>query len=182
MTTLKQLHLVLKKQWFEEIALGRKSEEYRELKPYWEKRLLDYAGIKRDYKMLAFRRFLTGRSVDPLDYPRGFTHVTFRLGYHKDAPRMTFELESITIGKGKEEWGAKPDTPYFIIKMGKRIDMDSAITPADLKALGCGECDGSCFSDKGKPFVEEAALAWNYGDRSDEKGCFQCFKKLKNFK
>jgi hypothetical protein len=32
---------------------------------------------------------------------------------------MTFELEKITIGKGKPEWGA-PDEDVFIIKLGKR--------------------------------------------------------------
>ena len=34
---------------------------------------------------------------------------------------MTFEIESITIGKGKPEWGA-PTEDVFIIKLGKRND------------------------------------------------------------
>lgn len=72
--TTKILDLVLKGKWYDMIASGQKTEEYREIKPYWEKRLLDYEAIKRDYEMLMFRRFLVGKGVDPLDYPRGFTH------------------------------------------------------------------------------------------------------------
>lgn len=48
------------------------------------------------------------------------SHVTFQLGYQTNAPRMTFEIESISIGKGNPAWGA-PDNEVFIIKLGKRI-------------------------------------------------------------
>ena len=89
----KTLTLSLKKKWFDMIASGEKTEEYR--------------AIKRDYEMLVFRRFLVGKGVDPLAYPRGFTHVRFHLGYTKIT--MTFEIDSITFGKGKEEWGAGGD-------------------------------------------------------------------------
>lgn len=34
------LHLPLKKGWYEMIESGVKTEEYREIKPYWAKRLL----------------------------------------------------------------------------------------------------------------------------------------------
>lgn len=34
------LHLTLKKKWFDLILSGKKTEEYREIKPYWEKRLM----------------------------------------------------------------------------------------------------------------------------------------------
>jgi hypothetical protein len=33
---------------------------------------------------------------------------------------MTYEIQSITIGKGKREWGA-PEEDVFIIKLGKRL-------------------------------------------------------------
>lgn len=35
----KTLHLVLKGVWYDKIASGEKTVEYRECKPYWEKRL-----------------------------------------------------------------------------------------------------------------------------------------------
>ena len=36
---MKTLHLTLKRQYFEAILAGTKREEYREIKPYWRKRL-----------------------------------------------------------------------------------------------------------------------------------------------
>lgn len=35
----KILHLVLKSKWYDKIVRGEKTSEYRECKPYWEKRL-----------------------------------------------------------------------------------------------------------------------------------------------
>lgn len=43
----KILHLTLKKKWFDLIAQEKKTIEFRELKPYWEKRLVK--GIKKWY-------------------------------------------------------------------------------------------------------------------------------------
>ena len=49
---MKILHLILKKRWYDMIASGEKTEEYREIKPYWSNRLF-----------------------------KGYTHVCFHLGY-----------------------------------------------------------------------------------------------------
>lgn len=87
----KVLYLPLKKEWYEMIESGVKTEEYREGKMYWCKRL-------------------TGK---------GYTHIRFSYGYTKRT--MTYELERITIGKGRKEWGA-PDNDVFIIKLGERIE------------------------------------------------------------
>lgn len=38
---------------------------------------------------------------------------------------MTFEIESISIGKGKQEWGA-PKEEVFIIKLGKVVALEIA--------------------------------------------------------
>ena len=120
---MKTLKLVLKKKWFDMIASGEKKEEYREIKPFWEKRLIDYKGLVRDFKEIAAKRVILGIYTDPCkEYPRGFEAVTFYLGYAKDRPAMTFEVESIQFGKGKPEWGAEPGKDYFVIKLGDRID------------------------------------------------------------
>lgn len=116
---MKTLHLPLKAKWYEMIESGEKTEEYREIKPYWEKRLVDYKAVVEDYKRLVFRRYVLGAHNDICgEYPRGYTHVKFSYGYTKRT--MTFEIESITIGKGKPEWGA-PAEEVFIIKLGNRI-------------------------------------------------------------
>lgn len=36
---VRTLHLTLKKQWFDEIASGKKDEEYRDAKRYWARRI-----------------------------------------------------------------------------------------------------------------------------------------------
>lgn len=59
------LDLVLKGHWYDLIKSGRKTYEYREIKPYWTKRL----------------------------FSRAYTHVRFRRGYTKES--MVFELVSI---------------------------------------------------------------------------------------
>ena len=125
---MKILHLPLKKQWYEMIENGIKTEEYREIKPYWVKRLLKvidlhhthYESIdnecvefyinnvdlmKRDFRLGGFQQ-------------TGYTHVKFSYGYTKKT--MMFEIACITIGKGKSEWGA-PNEDVFIIKLGERL-------------------------------------------------------------
>lgn len=127
----KTLHLPLKKEWYEMIESGVKTEEYREIKPYWVKRLLKTIDmhhnhyedvdnecaqfytenkdlLKEDFKLGGFQQ-------------KGYTHVKFSYGYTKRT--MTFEIESIRIGKGNPEWGA-PNEDVFIIKLGKRIVRD----------------------------------------------------------
>ncbi len=61
---MKILHLTLKKKWFDLIASGEKTEEYREAKPYWTKRL----ETKFDYKK--------------------FDQIHFKNGYGKKVPFM----------------------------------------------------------------------------------------------
>ena len=104
----KTLHLVLKRKWYDMIDSGIKTEEYREIKPYWEKRLLDYKSLS---------------DIDdaPHHFPRGYKKVVFCLGYQRNAPSMAFEVRDICFGKGKPEWGAPTDKEVFIIKLGKRI-------------------------------------------------------------
>lgn len=83
------LYLTLKKQWFDMILSGEKKEEYRAIKPYWEKRLLN-----KEYDI-----------------------VNFRNGYGKSAPQFTAKIKNIRIKEGKEEWGAVPREKYFVIEL-----------------------------------------------------------------
>ena len=41
---IKMLIFNLKKEWFEKIKSGEKTHEYREVKPYWERRLENNVG------------------------------------------------------------------------------------------------------------------------------------------
>ena len=65
----KILHLTLMKRWFDEIASGQKKIEYRDKKPYWEKRL-------------------EGKVFD---------EIHFKNGYAKDAPFMRVEWKGCVL-------------------------------------------------------------------------------------
>ncbi len=88
------LHLTIKKQWFDMILSGVKTEEYREIKPYYNLRLI-------------------GKRYDT---------VVFRNGYARDAPSLTIELKAIRFGTGNPKWGAVPNRKYFVLYLGKIIN------------------------------------------------------------
>lgn len=88
---MKILHLTLKKKWFDLIQSGEKTEEYREIKPYWEKR---------------FEGVISGK-------------INFKNGYSKNAACFIVELKRIEIREGKEEWGAEKGKKYFVLKLGE---------------------------------------------------------------
>lgn len=88
------LHLTIKKQWFDMILSGVKTEEYREIKPYYNLRLIG----------------------------KGYDTVVFRNGYARDAPSLTIELKAIRFGTGNPEWGAVPNRKYFVLYLGKIIN------------------------------------------------------------
>lgn len=98
---VKTLYLPLKAKWYDMIESGEKKEEYRDLSPYWCKRLID--GSPNENLSILFKHYDV---------------VCFRYGYTRRT--MSFKIESISAGKGKPEWGA-PDTDVFIIKLGDRI-------------------------------------------------------------
>jgi len=68
---MKILHLTIKKKWFDLIKSGKKKIEYREKKPYWNKRL-------------------EGKSFD---------FIIFRNGYNKDSPWLKVEWKGLEIGE-----------------------------------------------------------------------------------
>lgn len=111
----KVLPLTVCKEWFDMIAAGEKTEEYRVIKPYWASRLVNQ---NAESGMVGFDEFggYTAVIGDP-EYKQ-FTHVLFINGRRKDSPRIEKEIEGITIGKPKK--GLCPDkwldTEFFIIK------------------------------------------------------------------
>jgi hypothetical protein len=106
----KTLHLSLKKEWYNMIESGIKTEEYREIKPFWCKRLIhDYDESMEEFGAIIF---------DDKNFKQ-YDVVKFSYGYTKRT--MTFEIENISVGYGNKEWGA-PDNIVFIIKLGKKAE------------------------------------------------------------
>ncbi len=82
---------MLKSKWYDMIERGEKFEEYREIKPYWDRRL----------------------------FSRRYTHVRFRRGYTSKS--MTFAIpRGIRKGFGIVRCGAPSDKQVYIIRIGQR--------------------------------------------------------------
>lgn len=97
---MKILHLTLKKKWFDLIASKKKVTEYREYKPYWERRLLN----------------------------KKFDEIHFRNGYSKNAPFMKVVWEGMTTispasTKFKPVNGEDLKGRYFAIKLGDILEV-----------------------------------------------------------
>ena len=119
----KVLTLTVRKQYFDMIAAGKKTEEYREIKPYWVARLFhnnsNIIDVRYLASALAGRTDLLKKCIDAQRIVlKQYTHVLFVNGYRKDSSCIEKEIESITIGKPKK--GLCPDkwldTEFFIIK------------------------------------------------------------------
>ncbi len=95
------LVLPIKKQWFDMILSGEKKEEYREIKPYWVARL-----VKNGYP----------------------NTVILRNGYRKDSPQITCECR-LSIGQGKQEWGAEKGKEYYILTILEIIEIKNWDNP-----------------------------------------------------
>lgn len=138
---MKNLQLSLKQKWFDMTKAGIKKEDYRELTPYWFKRLTYYQ--RREFKYFTDHDFSvmiedilnscqSSDYTDELDYQLDNWYITFKefdenimtLGYpKKDDPERTlrFEHSGIEIRMGNPEWGAEPNKLYFVIKHGKKL-------------------------------------------------------------
>lgn len=112
----KTLYLPLKKEWYELIEKGIKTEDYRLIDPYWAKRLTTIK-YKTDILYTITRQELIDKIKEEASFKR-FDAVCFSYGYTKRT--MTYICEGIEFGKGKPEWGA-PEEEVFIIKRGLRL-------------------------------------------------------------
>lgn len=103
------LTLTVSKQWFDMIVADEKTEEYREIKPYWIKRLTTNCEVAYD---------ISAETHCGEVLYRPYTHVIFINGYRRDSPRIEKEIISITIDNPKK--GLCPDkwldTEFFVIK------------------------------------------------------------------
>ena len=91
------LTLPIKKKWFDMIKSGEKLEEYREIKPYYDSRLLKNYNINSAYYT-------------------DIGYVIFRNGYRKDSPKIKCKCEC-AIDIGKPEWGAIPGEVYYVLRI-----------------------------------------------------------------
>ena len=88
------LTLPIKKKWFDMIESGEKKEEYRDITPYYEKRIR-----------------------------LGESTLRLRNGYAKNAPMLEVTVNT-SIKQGLTEWGAEEGQMYFALSIidKKRVD------------------------------------------------------------
>lgn len=122
------LNLVVSKQWFEKIASGEKTEEYRAIKSYWINRLLQAKyGRSDEYRKVTmhpeFDIFISNSKLKELLEKKTarfipYTYVRFFHGYAKKRPWIEKKIESITIGKPQPGLCPKEfeNKEFFIIK------------------------------------------------------------------
>ncbi len=96
------LTLPIKKKWFDMILSGEKTEEYRELKPYYASRFCNLFGFSKVIN--AFKNETEPRKI------------IFRNGYSNNSPSFIAEC-SLLVGEGRPEWGAEPNKEYYILKI-----------------------------------------------------------------
>jgi len=104
------LPLVLKKKWYDMIASGEKLEEYRDAKPFWEKRI---------------KKWLAKRSGSLEDLGKNLSLVIgFSCGYRK--PDMFFLIRYCDVEEHSfhPEWG-EPESSHFILSLGERVEIVS---------------------------------------------------------
>jgi hypothetical protein len=109
---MNKLTLPLKTKWFEMTKAGIKTEDYRELTPFWKSRLTDQKkNWARPIEQWKFKKF--DLNIMTLGYPKS-----------TDTERvLKFEHAGIEIRTGNPEWGAEPGKLYFVIKHGKQIQL-----------------------------------------------------------
>lgn len=119
---MKILYLPVKSHWFLMEQFGIKNEEYREITPYWVKRIMrNYPVAWRLTMDIAMETgdfsFFHGKTFG------GYTHAELTHGYpRKDdtARRYRVPIREIVIGRGNPEWGAPDDRDVFIIRLGNK--------------------------------------------------------------
>ena len=94
------LPLVLKGKWYDMIASGEKREEYRDFKPYWINRLINFYDKKGDKKPI----------------------VSFSKGYKK--ADMFLEIRNVFRDdeSSHPEWG-ELKTQHYVIQLGERVEL-----------------------------------------------------------
>lgn len=105
----KVLRLVLKRKWFDLIASGEKTEEYREITPFWWKRLVTCGN--------------TFDSNEPADWQMiletKFDFIEFYDGYRPGRREMLLKWQGMKIGEPRGDWSDNAQGKHFVISLGE---------------------------------------------------------------
>ncbi len=88
---MNKLFIIIKKQYFDEILVGKKKEELRIVKPHWVNKLVG----------------------------KKYSNVIFQNGYAKNAPRLEAEYLGYEIKNIKHDFFGNEEVSVFAIKLGQ---------------------------------------------------------------
>lgn len=123
----KVLRLTIKKKWFELILKGEKKEEYREIKPYWLVRFIEWRGMAKSLKIDMCTSLKIETSAARWNFDNGYCnnrkyeYIEFKNGYSKDAPTFTAKFGGIYIGKPKGPGKDLFKEDVFCIVIGNEV-------------------------------------------------------------
>lgn len=99
------LHLNLTSKWYDMIEYEDKREEYRDIKPFYN-RILDEFG----YVTIKGKRYHCAEII-----------VCFSNGYAKDRRQMFWTIKHLEIAKGNPKWGALENKEYYVLHLDKNV-------------------------------------------------------------
>lgn len=105
------LTLPIKKKWFDMVLEPsehlRKLDEYRENNAYWGKRFATALCFANKEGLDTYIAYYG--KTEPFE-------VMYRNGYSANSPSFIAKV-SLSIGTGKEEWGAEPGKEYYVLRI-----------------------------------------------------------------
>lgn len=124
--------LPLKSAFYLMIELGKKTEEYRAITPYWITRLVKRPFVdflkesfsitwrKNDYNENLVRGLKELVKLNGADAVfKDVDSIVFSYGYTRR--HMKWKCDALSIGYGNPAWGAEEGIEYFVFKLGKRL-------------------------------------------------------------
>lgn len=105
------LTLPIKKKWYDMILAGIKKEEYREIKDYYDSRLLTLFGA-----IIVDGQLLQGEAVPEEIRRAAVQPVIFRNGYGRNCPQFLAYC-TLAVKEGRPEWGAEPGVKYYTLQI-----------------------------------------------------------------
>lgn len=116
------LHLTIKKEYFDMIKSGIKLSEYREIKIYWIRRLLDKELFESVDNFMAW--FKNPPEHITLEHVRiQFTHIHFYNGWATSTkyPNFKIEFKSLEVKEPVPEWSGNMKGLNFSLNLGKIV-------------------------------------------------------------
>lgn len=119
---MKDLNLVVSFDWFEPIANGEKKEEYREIKPFWNIRLL-----AKQFHGWQTNDIIAASRAEAFEY-KTFDSVCLHAGYRLEHPFCRLEFKGIYIKQIKPDDYAPPGWDgkwMYAIKLGEILWLEN---------------------------------------------------------